>query len=78
MRDDKIQKTQAVRLADVFAIGPLMIYAATKTEDLPMWVRVALGLCGAGTIAYNGVNYLEQKEQLETLDLDNMLVEIEE
>jgi len=76
--DDQVQKTQLVRLADVFAIGPLMIYAAVKAEELPMWVRVALGLSGAGTIVYNGVNYLEQQERLEGVDLENLMIEIGE
>ena len=51
---------QSVRLLDVFAIGPFLIYAATanklgKTERL-----ILLGI-GIGTIIYNGVNYLKEK-----------------
>ena len=50
--------TQAVRLADVFVLGPVMIGAAVAAEDLPAPVRVFLGLSGAATIVFNGVNFL--------------------
>lgn len=51
---------QKVRLLDVFAIGPFLIYAGTRKE-LPNWVRSGLFIVGIGTIIYNGQNYLKNK-----------------
>jgi hypothetical protein len=71
--------TQKIRLLDIFGIGPLMIYAGVKAEDLPGWVRVALAMIGGTTIVYNGSNYLvvseKQKERLaleEIIDLEEL------
>lgn len=51
-------KTQAVRLVDVFALGPFMVYAACK-EKLSTPERITLGLAGLATMLYNGKNFLE-------------------
>ena len=54
---NEIVKSQAVRLADVLVIGPLMMYGAyliPKTHPLP---RGALFIFGASTIYYNWQNY---------------------
>lgn len=57
---DQIAKSQAIRLADVALVGPIMIYGAVKMpRGLP---AVILGLLGVGTIILNGVNYLRFKE----------------
>ena len=55
------EKTQLIRLADVFAIGPLMIYAGVKAEELPKSVRAALIATGIATVGYNGQNYLDNE-----------------
>ena len=54
-------KTQTIRLLDVFVFGPVMILAATKLpgENLAL----ALAVIGVGTIVFNGVNYLEVRNQ---------------
>ena len=44
-------------MIDVFVLGPLMIYAATLIPKKHGTVRVALGLFGATTIAYNWKNH---------------------
>ncbi len=46
-------KTQAVRLVDVFALGPLMVYVGRTGVRSPL-----LAAAGAATMAYNGRNYL--------------------
>ncbi|PWG74043.1 hypothetical protein DF186_19935, partial [Enterococcus hirae] len=51
------QKSQYVRLIDVFFIAPVMIYAGTF-KTLPMWLRISLIGIGAATLYYNGKNYL--------------------
>lgn len=56
---DEREKTQAIRLIDVFAIGPLIIYAGAKSgTKLSQPVRAALIATGVATIGYNGRNYL--------------------
>ena len=53
-------KSQAVRLLDVFVLGPGMIYAS-KFKGPPDWIRFALLVTGIATIIYNGRNYLRIK-----------------
>lgn len=57
--NDEPIKPQTVRLFDVFVYGPLLLMAAARRDPLPRFVKVSLALIGAGTIAYNLVNYLE-------------------
>lgn len=52
-------KPQAVRVADVFLIGPAMIWAGLDISP-PRWLRWGLVAAGVGTIVYNARNYLLQ------------------
>ena len=52
-------KAQGVRLLDVWVLGPLMVYAATQGADTA--IKTALAAVGAGTITYNGRNYLRAR-----------------
>lgn len=62
------EKSQLVRLMDVFVFGPLMIQASRSQEK--NYFKTALFLIGIGTILYNGVNYLEtQKKQKDAAQL---------
>jgi len=49
-------KTQAVRLLDVFLIGPLMIYFGHRAEASIF--SILLTFFGATTITYNLKNYM--------------------
>jgi hypothetical protein len=51
-------KTQWIRLADVFLVGPLMIVGGVALHRRSAWAGWTLGLLGVGTIALNGFNYL--------------------
>lgn len=51
-------KSQSVRLLDVFVIGPVLIYAGTF-KTLPKYLRIFLFVVGVLTIVYNGNNYLK-------------------
>lgn len=53
-------KTQAIRLLDVFVFGPLMLMSARDQKSA--YFSTALTLIGIGTIVYNGVNYLENRD----------------
>lgn len=57
----EIQKSQQVRLIDVFVISPILIYAGTK-KALPTWLRYSLIGIGVATAYYNGKNYLSNKK----------------
>jgi len=59
-------KSQVVRLMDVFVFGPLMIQASRSQEK--NYFRTALFLIGIGTILYNGVNYLETRRKEQQAD----------
>lgn len=62
----EISKSQSVRLADVFVIGPFMVYCAWryKMRDID---RLFLSLIGFGTILYNGNNYLLNRKMLKEI-----------
>jgi hypothetical protein len=51
-------KAQQIRLADVFIIGPLMVWGGMQLRDQYPAGGNALALLGVGTVWYNGRNYL--------------------
>ncbi len=51
-------KSQWVRLLDVFLLGPFMIWYALQSRGMPDVAVAVLFLSGVLTIVYNGVNYL--------------------
>ncbi len=55
------QKSQTIRLYDVFILAPFLFYIAIKNERLKDWERAGVGLIAAGTLLYNGKNYLINK-----------------
>lgn len=63
-------KAQDVRLLDVFVFGPMMIWAA-YTPRMTGTERLALAIIGAGTILYNGLNYLEIQKQRRNYGIGN-------
>lgn len=61
------QKSQKIRLVDVFVIAPVLVYASTR-KDIPTWLRVSLGVIGAATAYYNAKNYLINKKADKVVD----------
>jgi len=61
----EVSKTQMIRLADVFFIGPVMIYGGKRLRKLgnPA-LGITLMVLGGLTIWYNGKNYLANARQL--------------
>lgn len=57
-------KAQGVRLADVYLIGPLMIWGGARAIPANPIPGVLLTLFGLGTIVYNGVNYRQVKRRM--------------
>lgn len=56
-----------MRIFDVAFLGPLMIYAAAAPSEIPTWARIVLGVSGACTIAYNGINLVRRASAAEGL-----------
>tara|TARA_Y100000310_G_C20631844_1_gene789076 strand:- start:718 stop:936 length:219 start_codon:yes stop_codon:yes gene_type:complete len=57
---EEVQKSQNVRLWDVLAIGPALLYLATKKE-LTGLHKAILVVIGGGTVIYNLNNYLKNR-----------------
>jgi ribosomal protein S18 acetylase RimI-like enzyme len=52
-----VSKAQALRVADVFLIGPAMVATGAMESELPKELRAAIIWMGVGTIFFNGVNW---------------------
>tara|TARA_B100000989_G_C19409914_1_gene413905 strand:- start:496 stop:711 length:216 start_codon:yes stop_codon:yes gene_type:complete len=57
---EEVQKSQIVRLADVFFIAPFMFYIASKKTLTPLDRNIMFGLAFA-TLFYNAKNYIENR-----------------
>lgn len=56
----EIPGTQAIRLIDVFLLGPLLV-KVSQHKELKSWEQSFLMLSGIGTILLNGYNYLRYR-----------------
>jgi hypothetical protein len=56
-------KPDAVRLIDVFALGPLMVWGGIQSAKSNRFLGVILAAGGALTIVYNGKNWLESQRR---------------
>jgi hypothetical protein len=57
----EFQKSQAIRIIDVFVIAPICVYAGIKGKTLPKLIQYSLIIIGVSTFYYNGKNYLKNK-----------------
>jgi hypothetical protein len=56
---EEFQKSQAVRLVDVFVIAPIIVYAGVKYfKVMPKFLSLSLITIGVATAVYNGRNFL--------------------
>jgi hypothetical protein len=60
-RDDLALLAQAIRLLDVFLIGPVMVWGAKKAVGMPVEARAFLAYAGIATVYYNGRNFVLKK-----------------
>ena len=58
----ELQKSQNIRLVDVFVIAPILFYAGMQ-QSLDIRLRYVLIIIALCTLYYNGKNYLENKEK---------------
>lgn len=56
------QKSQTVRLLDVFVIAPILLYVAINGKALTPMMRALLGTIGVLTLLYNGINYIRNRQ----------------
>jgi len=56
------QKSQIVRLYDVFLLAPFLLYVGYKAKGLKDWQRFGIYFIGLTTIVYNGRNYLKNQK----------------
>lgn len=62
---NEFQKSQTIRLVDVFIIGPLLVFVGIKYfRTLPVVLSVSLIVIGVATVLYNGNNYLKNVNQV--------------
>jgi hypothetical protein len=59
---EEFQKSQAIRIIDVFVIAPICVYAGLKGKTLPKLIQYSLIIIGVSTFFYNGKNYLKNKK----------------
>jgi hypothetical protein len=65
----QIRKGQAIRLFDVFLLGPWLVYLGLRRRGpLSRVERGALIAVGTGTIVFNGQNYLRIARELPVSD----------
>ena len=57
------QKSQVVRLWDIFFIAPFLVYIAYNSKGLKNWERAGIYFIGISTLLYNGRNYLKNKKK---------------
>ena len=60
----EIQKSQELRLWDMFFLGPILVYAGSRKSNLPAWLRGTLVASGVLVVAYNGSNWLENRRRM--------------
>lgn len=62
---DALAASQKVRLFDIYALGPVLLYAATRKAPLGRWTKRTLFVAGIMTIVYNWKRYRSIKTDLE-------------
>jgi hypothetical protein len=55
-----MEKSQDIRLIDVFVVGPFLLYLSLHPESEPKWMKPWLLIIGIGTILYNYTTYSQK------------------
>jgi len=56
-----MEKSQDIRLLDIFVLGPFLLWLSMHPESEPEWAKPWLFLTGVGTILYNWTTYAERE-----------------
>lgn len=60
---NEYQKSQIVRLYDVFLLAPFLFYVGHKAKGIKEWQRYGVYAIALTTILYNGRNYIKNKQK---------------
>jgi len=55
----EVQKSQTLRLWDIFVLAPVMVYASGQVRE--KWLQAFLVLAGIGIVVFDGRNYLANR-----------------
>lgn len=55
-----MEKSQDIRLLDIFVLGPFMIWFGVTATGVSEAARMGMVLAGVATIAYNANTYLQR------------------
>lgn len=64
---DELAATQKVRPFDTYALGPLLLFVATRKAPLGRWTKRTLFVAGIMNIVYNWSKYRTIKADLENV-----------
>ena len=57
------EKTQEIRLMDIFLLAPFMVYFGITATGVPQWTKFTMVVAGILTAIYNGRNYLRKRKR---------------
>ena len=57
------EKTQEIRLLDIFGLSPFMIWFGATAVGVPQWAKIVMIISGILTAWYNGRNYLRKRKK---------------
>jgi len=57
------EKTQEIRLMDIFLLSPFLIWFGITAIGVPQWAKWVMIMSGILTAWYNGRNYLRKKRK---------------
>lgn len=57
------EKTQEIRLVDIFLLSPFMVWFGITATNVPQWTKFVMVISGILTAWYNGRNYLRKRKR---------------
>ena len=57
------EKTQEIRLLDIFGLAPFMVWFGINATGVPQWAKFVMIISGILTAVYNGRNYLRKRRK---------------
>lgn len=57
------EKSQRIRLVDMFLLGPFMIWFGIQAQAVPDLAKGVMVISGIATVIYNGRNYLRIRDK---------------
>jgi len=57
------EKTQEIRLMDIFMLAPFLVWFGATATGVPQWAKIVMIISGILTAWYNGRNYLRKRRK---------------